>query len=159
MVIASASGAASFIAAGVLFLALIVVAVRRSQKPQRDPQRIFTPAQRKQAVARCGDQCEFKAPFGRRCAGKPSQMDHIYPWSKGGATSMANLQGLCQPHNGRKSDWVPTRFYIWRLERRRLRYFPPNEPVKVIWRIGATPPPRRLPPLGPRPTSSKVKSK
>lgn len=37
------------------------------------------------------------------------QFDHIIPWSKGGAATVANVQLLCWAHNSRKSDrWEPS---------------------------------------------------
>lgn len=33
-------------------------------------------------------------------------LDHIYPWSMGGADTAINLQTLCVPCNSRKSDSV-----------------------------------------------------
>lgn len=124
-------------------IVLAVVVIRQAQPAQRDPQRMFTAQQRSAAISRCGGRCEHKSPLWRRCSGGAEHADHIHPWSLGGATSMGNLQMLCAPHNLRKSSWRPTLLYRWRLERRRLRYFPANEPVKVVWRLGAVPPPRR----------------
>ncbi len=46
---------------------------------------------------------------------------------------------LCAHHNTSKGATIPSRLSIWRLERRRRRYFPPNESVKVNWHIGAVP--------------------
>ena len=116
-----------------LTLAVLTQVVRTRAHPVLDPQRAFTQQQRLAVFARAGNQCEHKALFGRRCTTQAAQCDHIYPWSRGGATAMSNGQALCGPHNNRKSAWVPTRFYIWRLERRRCSYFPAGEDVKVRW--------------------------
>ena len=35
------------------------------------------------------------------------QVDHIDPWSNGGATVFDNLQVLCRTHNREKGDSVP----------------------------------------------------
>ena len=45
------------------------------------------------------------------------QMDHHYPHAKGGATVRTNLVWLCDRHNNRKSDHVPTRLETWMLYR------------------------------------------
>ncbi len=47
----------------------------------------------------------------RLCGDKPQlgailEVDHIHPWSKGGETSIGNLQILCQRCNGGKSNIV-----------------------------------------------------
>ncbi len=96
-------------------------------------------AERQRSFTRAGNRCEFKRPFWFRCNGAAQHADHIYPWSCGGATSLANFQALCAHHNTSKGATIPSKFYIWRLERRRRRYFPPNESVKVNWHIGAVP--------------------
>lgn len=104
----------------------------------RDPRRVFTAAERRAAFERAGLRCEHKAVLWSRCTNTPTQADHIYPWARGGRTSMSNLQALCAFHNNRKSDSVPSRFYILRLQARRRRYFPPGEAPRVEWRQGAT---------------------
>lgn len=124
------------LAAGV---ALIIRSVRSSMPQQKDPQRMFTAAQRLRMFARCGNRCEHKSPRWFRCTSAPSHGDHIYPYSRGGATSLSNGAGLCARHNLAKSNHIPSGFYIRRLERRRRRYFPPGEPVDVVWRIGERP--------------------
>ncbi|MHB8318126.1 MAG: HNH endonuclease [Acidimicrobiales bacterium] len=103
---------------------------------QKDPQRSFTPAQRLAGFNRCGNRCEHISIFGRRCTAAPTHGDHIWPHSKGGATTLANFAGLCARHNLAKGSRTPSRWAISRLERRRRGYFPPGEPVEVNWRVG-----------------------
>jgi hypothetical protein len=125
-----------WIVAGLVVLVVLgLVASKRGGQVNKDPQRFYDDEQRKLGRRRCGDRCEHKHPFWFRCRGGAEEADHVYPWSKGGATSMQNLQYLCKSHNGRKSAWVPTRTYRWRLERRRRSYFPPDQPRKVSWSL------------------------
>ena len=104
---------------------------------QRDPQRRFTPDQRGAILARCGHRCEHKPLLWRRCGSAATHADHVMPWSRGGATSPSNGAGLCRRHNLLKAAIVPSAWYVWRLERRRSRYFPPGVRVEVAWRFGA----------------------
>ncbi|KAB1661605.1 peptidoglycan DD-metalloendopeptidase family protein [Pseudoclavibacter sp. CFCC 13796] len=114
----------------VAFIAFIVILLlqtrhtRHSHRRQTDPQRVFTKEQRQRGSHRCGGRCEHKPLFGRRCSSPGAHGDHIYPWSFGGATAMSNYQHLCARHNLAKSNHVPSKLYIWRLERRRRHYFP-----------------------------------
>lgn len=124
----------------VLISLLVTVGKRISGfNVQTDPQRAFDGSQRSEARRRCGNRCEHKSPLWFRCDGNADQADHVYPWSKGGSTSLGNCQMLCARHNRSKSDRVPGPVYIWRLERRRLRYFPQDVPVKIAWRFGEVP--------------------
>ena len=104
---------------------------------QRDPQRAFSEPQRQAIFARAGGRCEHVAALGLRCRALPSHADHVYPWSKGGATALANAQALCARHNLQKGSSVPSAWYRHRLERRRRSYFPPDEPAAISWRVGA----------------------
>ncbi len=102
---------------------------------QRDPQRAFTASQRELIFERCGRQCEHIGLLGR-CNAAAVEADHVFPWAKGGATSLSNAQGLCRAHNRQKSAKVPSRSAIRRLERRRAAYFPPGARTDVFWQIG-----------------------
>lgn len=125
------------VAGGAVFVWWIVAVLRRDRTPQRDPQRIFDQKQRDALISRCGNQCEHKPLIGRRCTLAPTHMDHVYPWSKGGATTLGNGQALCVHHNLKKSDRAPSRWYIARLERRRKTYFPEGQSPRVVWRAEA----------------------
>ncbi|WIB65497.1 HNH endonuclease [Curtobacterium sp. MCBD17_040] len=131
-------GSHPLVAAGVA-LALVVVAVARKGrgdgKPQTDQRRMFSGAQKQEAKRRAGGRCEHSSA-GFRCKQPGQHADHIYPWSKGGATEMSNCQSLCATHNLQKSNHVPSPFYIHRLQRRRARYFPTGVSPRVEWRLG-----------------------
>jgi hypothetical protein len=122
---------------GVVMLVVLVIKVRGAVQPQKDPQRIFTTAQRLAMFKRAGNRCEHKPPFLPRCRSMASHGDHVYPHSRGGATTLSNGQAMCQLHNQRKGATVPSALYIWRLERRRRTYFPPGQPVEVFYKIGS----------------------
>ena len=122
-------GAASAAAIGVIRRA-------RPRVVQRDPQRAFAEAQRQAIFARAQNRCEHVSALGLRCRRAPTHADHVHPWSKGGATTLANAQALCARHNLQKGSRVPSGWYVHRLERRRRSYFPPGEPESVVGRIG-----------------------
>jgi 5-methylcytosine-specific restriction endonuclease McrA len=119
-----------------LFLILLLRRYASGAMVQRDPQRDFSAAQRREGFARAGHRCEHKPLLWLRCTAAPTHGDHIYPHSRGGATSLANFQALCARHNLAKADRAPSRFYIWYLERRRRRYFRVPEQARVEYRIG-----------------------
>lgn len=121
---------------GLGFLAAAIVArtavarVARA-RPDQDPQRVFTPAQRAE-LARCaGGQCEHRQRFGRRCPQAGAHADHHIPWIAGGPTSMGNAVWLCATHNLRKGARLPTRAETRRLNSRRRRYWQGTPPVIV----------------------------
>lgn len=121
-------------------VALVVKHARDGIVRARDDKRVFTKQEREEMFARAGGRCEHKPLLGRRCTEVPTHGDHIYPWSRGGATTMDNAQALCARHNGIKSAWVPTLPYIKRLERRRRSYFPAGEDTRVWWHQDSPPP-------------------
>lgn len=123
-------------AAAVLLILLFLATRRRNdKKPQQDQRRMFTGPQKQEAKRRAGGRCEHSS-VGFRCKQPGQHADHIYPWSKGGATEMSNCQSLCARHNLQKSATVPSPFYIHRLQRRRGRYFPAGVNPRVEWRLG-----------------------
>lgn len=119
----------------VAIMIVLVVVSRRGRVAQRDTKRMFTQTERMEASRRAGGRCEHKSPFWFRCKSPGAHGDHIYPWSRGGSTTMTNHQWLCAPHNLRKSNHVPSRMYIWRLEQRRKKYFPAEIDPRVDWHI------------------------
>lgn len=120
-------------ASGILLGSLLVLLILRipTGRPDNpfdtDPQRLFTDRDREWINSCTQRRCEHRKWFGlARCKYKGEQLDHWYPWSKGGATSRHNLVNLCAKHNRRKSDHVP---YWWQtrlLARARMNYFPPR---------------------------------
>lgn len=123
-------------ATSVLVVLLVVLRATRRRACQRDPQRAFTTAQRLAGFRRAGNQCEHKRLFLPRCTAAPNHGDHVYPWSRGGSTTLANFAALCARHNLAKSSTILSAFAIRRLEKRRRSYFPPGERGEVVWKIG-----------------------
>lgn len=100
---------------------------------KRDPWRGFKFEARRKVMDRAGGRCEGTAFLGwGRCSKGAAEIDHVYPWSKGGATIVSNGQALCTHHNRSKSSWSPAWWYIASLERRRRTYFPTGEDVRVF---------------------------
>ncbi|MNT68914.1 HNH endonuclease [compost metagenome] len=56
-------------------------------------------------LKRAGNQCEHIHPNGERCSSRYQlQFDHITAYSKGGKSTMDNMQLLCRVHNAFKQD-------------------------------------------------------
>jgi 5-methylcytosine-specific restriction endonuclease McrA len=116
----------------VFLMASLAIAAYRKRPIAKDELRGFTASMRQEAKDLAGGRCEHSY-FWLRCRTPGGHADHIYPWSKGGWTTMANCQSLCVKHNLQKSAHLPGRFYIRRLEIRRRRYFPVGADPKVDW--------------------------
>lgn len=127
-------GYAMLVVLGALLVLYVLIRSKLGRRVHKDVQRVFTTTQRLAGFRRAGNQCEHKPLLLPRCRSAPTHGDHIYPHSRGGATTMSNLQAMCARCNLKKSAKVPSAAYIWRLERRRRRYFPPGEPVEVVWK-------------------------
>lgn len=89
--------------------ALAAVAGRASGRgAQHDPQRALTPVQRQAIFARAGGRCEHFGVLGVRCRHQAAHADHVVPWSRGGASTLANAQALCARRNLAKGAGMPT---------------------------------------------------
>ena len=104
---------------------------------RRDAWRSFKGEARRMVFARAGGRCEATELLAwGRCRAPAVEVDHVYPWSKGGATVVSNGQALCHHHNRAKAGLTPAWWYIASLERRRRRYFPAGEDVRVFAKMG-----------------------
>lgn len=107
----------------VVMLAPVLLGVV-SRSGRRDPNRMFSSDERKVGFARAENRCEMDNWLMMRCHRRAEHGDHWYPWSKGGATSMANFVAGCAKHNLAKSNTWPTLWQTARVAARRRRYFP-----------------------------------
>jgi 5-methylcytosine-specific restriction endonuclease McrA len=96
-----------------------------------DPQRDFPAHLRRQAFDLAGGRCEYTSVLWLRCSAVAQHADHLHPWSKGGATTLANCVASCAPHNLSKGAKILSPQQVWALERRRRRYFPPGADVRA----------------------------
>lgn len=103
---------------------------------RRDPWRTFKYDARRAVLGRAGNRCEgpLLLAWGR-CRAAAEEADHIYPWSKGGATIVSNGQALCRRHNRSKRNATPPWWYVLALERRRRKYFPVGLDARVRGRM------------------------
>lgn len=99
---------------------------------RRDPWRGFKFAARTSVMTRAGNRCEGSIVLAwGRCRQVATEVDHVYPWCKGGPTVVSNGQALCRDHNRRKSSLTPPWWYVLGLERRRRGYFPVTDDVRI----------------------------
>lgn len=75
------------------------------------------------------DLCEMEAGFRRRCSRPAEHGDHLYPWSKGGSTSLQNVVAACAGCHRRKGARIPSPGQQERIERRRRDYVVPHGSV------------------------------
>lgn len=102
----------------------------------KDPWRGYRFGLRGAVMRRAGGRCEAAAFLAwGRCREAATQVDHVYPWSRGGPTIVSNGQALCRDHNRRKSNLRPPWWYVLALECRRAGYFPPGVDVRVRGRM------------------------
>lgn len=135
------SGIAPVVPMGSVILAVILISVmppvgRGPWRARRDPWRGFRFATRRRVFERAAGRCEAAAflVWGR-CKAEATEADHIYPWSRGGATILSNGQALCRAHNRAKSAVASPWWYVLRLERRRRAYVPSEAERRVHWQL------------------------
>lgn len=120
----------------VLWLALTVPLPGRGPRGKRDPWRSFKYGARREVMERAGGRCEAAVILlWGRCDKPATDADHIYPWSKGGPTVIANGQALCRTHNVGKGSRTPPWWMLVGLERRRRSYFPADKNPRVLARM------------------------
>lgn len=85
----------------VTFCLLVVAGLMlyRLTRPLLDPVRFASASQREQCLAQYGNCCAGCGASGNN-PGVQLQIDHIIPWSKGGASELSNFQPLCATCNG-----------------------------------------------------------
>ncbi len=124
----------------IILLIMILVLPLPGRGPgvqKRDVWRGFKFEARRMVLTRAANQCEAPLLFGwGRCRRVADEVDHIYPWSKGGATIVSNGQALCKLHNRKKSNLTPPWWYVVGLERRRRTYYPTGTSVRISAKMG-----------------------
>jgi hypothetical protein len=116
----------------------------------RDPQRRYSPTQRRQLLIRSGYRCEHHYFHVLRCRERHLlEADHVIPWSRGGRTTLENGQMLCRRHNRRKTNRYPSPLYRWMVRRRQTPLSTVSSPPRVRSSRSTT----RARPTGSRPVS------
>jgi hypothetical protein len=120
---------------GAIALAVLVFPMPRRgpNSSARDGWRLFAYAPRQTILVRAGGRCEGAAFIAwGRCSDPAVQVDHVFPWSRGGPTVVSNGQALCAGHNRSQGAMTPPWWYVLSLERRRRSYFPQGTDVRVF---------------------------
>lgn len=127
------------VAIGVFLVVVRFPMLRRGpNSSSRDVWRGFKYAPRRTVLARADDRCEGAALVAwGRCSSPAVEVDHVFPWSRGGPTVVSNGQALCVGHNRSKGAMNPPWWYVLSLERRRRGYFPEGVDVRVFAVMGA----------------------
>jgi hypothetical protein len=106
---------------------------RGPNSSNRDIWRGFKYAPRQTVLSRASGRCEGAAFIAwGRCSAPAVQVDHVFPWSRGGPTVVSNGQALCAGHNRSKGAMTPPWWYVLSLERRRRTYFPEGVDARVF---------------------------
>lgn len=106
---------------------------RGPNSSKRDPWRGFKYGARATVLERAGGRCEGSVLLAwGRCPEAAVEVDHVFPYSKGGPTVVSNGQALCRDHNRRKGSMNPPWWYVRALEKRRRGYFPQGVDVRVF---------------------------
>ncbi|GAB3161689.1 hypothetical protein GCM10027059_12500 [Myceligenerans halotolerans] len=116
---------------GALVAVMVVLRLWSWWPRARDPRRDYPGPVRREAFGRAGGRCEYTSIPGVRCRRAAEHADHLHPWSRGGATTLANAVASCARHNLVKSDRILAPSVIWALQQRRRRYFPPGADVRA----------------------------
>ena len=123
-----------------ILLAVITLPMpgRGPRSKRRDVWRGYKWAARDAVMSRANHRCEAAGfiVWGR-CPDAAVEVDHVYPWSRGGPTTASNGQALCRRHNRAKAAGNPPWWYVAGLERRRRAYFAEGVDVRVFARYSA----------------------
>jgi len=121
------------IAAAVVLAWPARIPVRTNRYAPERTWRTFKFGLRRAVFERAGNRCEQHNLFGARCGSPAQEADHLWPFSRGGATVLGNGQALCQFHNRSKRASPPRWWELRYLLRGRRRYAPPGVEIEP-WR-------------------------
>ena len=106
---------------------------RGPRSSTRDVWRGFKYGPRAEVLKRAGERCEGALMLAWGRCGRPAvEVDHVFPYSKGGPTVVSNGQATCKHHNRSKGSTTPSWWYVLALEKRRRTYFPDGADVRVL---------------------------
>lgn len=92
-------------AMAMLVAVLAALWLSRGDTPGERRRRPWTRVERQIALRRAGHRCED-------CGAEHElELDHVVPWSRGGAHHLSNVRVLCGPCNRRKAAQPPEEYY------------------------------------------------